>query len=144
MTLDDPAVVDFLRRNHRVFLFCRDEKKRPIGYAMHSVGFRDGRLYFATYTKSAKVRHLENNPEVACLVLGGEPGPWLSLHGTADVRSPTADEVDAMIGTQSPDARVPASVVASVRDRLLSGKRTFIRVAFDEVHDARLGDDHVR
>ena len=38
-----------------------------------------------------------------------------------------------MIGSSSPDTRVPDSVTAKVRDRLLSGKRIFLCIALDEV-----------
>jgi hypothetical protein len=81
-TLTDPAVVEFLRRNHRVFLFGRDQQRRPVGYAMRSIDYRGGQLFFATYAKSAKVGHFLADPEAACLVVGEHSGddqaPWIS------------------------------------------------------------------
>ena len=145
-TLTDPAVVEFLRRNHRVFLFGRDQQRRPVGYAMRSIDYRGGQLFFATYAKSAKVGHFLADPEAACLVVGEHSGddqaPWISVRGRAEIRFPTTEEVDVVIGSRSPDARVPDSVRAKVRDRLLSGKRTFICIAIDDVVAAGLEADH--
>jgi uncharacterized pyridoxamine 5'-phosphate oxidase family protein len=136
-TPDDPPLVDFLRRNHRAFLFCRDDEGRPIGYPMRSITYEPGRLYFTAYTKSAKVRHLITNPEAACVVLGGdhaaEGGPWASLHGRAEVYRPSPAEVEAMLDHGSPELRVAESMIADVHDRLLSGKRSFIRLDVDDV-----------
>jgi hypothetical protein len=140
LSLDAPNVVDFIRANHRAFLFCRDGARRPIGYAMRSVAYRSATrcLYFATYAKSAKVQHLRSAPEVACLI-GGDEG-WVSVGGLAHVYQPSAAEVDELIGESSPDQRVPESVVMNVRDRLLSGKRCFIGLTLTEVRAADLPD----
>ena len=140
LSLDSPDVVEFIRANHRVFLFCRDGARRPIGYAMRSVAYRAATraLSFATYAKSAKVQHLRSAPEVACLI-GGDEG-WVSASGFAHVYQPSAAEVNELIGDSSPDQRVPESVVAKVRDRLLSGKRCFIGLTLTEVRAADLPD----
>ena len=135
---DEPALVDFLRRNHRAFLFCRDEGGHPIGYAMRSITYEPRRLYFATYTKSAKVRHLLADPEVACVVVSedraGEGWPsWVSLQGRAEIYRPSPAEIETMLERSSPEVRVPDSVIAKVHDRLLSGKRSLIRLDVEEV-----------
>jgi uncharacterized pyridoxamine 5'-phosphate oxidase family protein len=136
--LDEPALVDFLRRNHRAFLFCRDEAGDPIGYAMRSITYEQAGLYFATYTKSPKVRHLLADPEVACVVMSedrvdeGWPS-WISLHGRAEVYRPSAMDIETMLAGSSTESRVSESVIAKVRDRLLSGKRSFIRLDVEEV-----------
>ncbi|MDT5127617.1 MAG: hypothetical protein QOH54_3261 [Mycobacterium sp.] len=136
--VEEPALVDFLRRNHRAFLFCRGEDDHPVGYAMHSITYEPGRLYFATYTKSAKVRHLLVDPEVACVVVSedracGDWPSWVSLQGRAEVYRPSPAEIDTMLERSSPEARVSDSVVAKVHDRLLSGKRSFIRLDVEAV-----------
>lgn len=142
--LDSPYVADFMTLNHRVFLFCRDDDGRPIGYAMRSIAYDAAThwLFFATYTKSAKVRHLRADPDVACLVLPDEPSgddtDWVSVRGTAEIYCPSATEIDAMIDTAQPDSRVPDAVAAKVKARLLSGKRSFIRLTLDEVRAAHL------
>jgi Pyridoxamine 5'-phosphate oxidase len=143
LSLDAPDVVDLIRANHRVFLFCRDGARRPIGYAMRSVAYRSATrcLYFATYAKSAKVQHLRSAPEVACLI--GDDEDWVSVCGLARVYQPAVAEVDELIGKSSPDQRVPESVVTKVRDRLLSGKRCFIGITLTEVRAADLPDRHV-
>lgn len=139
-SLDAPDVVDFIRANHRVFLFCRDGARRPIGYAMRSVAYRSATrcLYFATSAKSAKVQHLRSAPEVACLI--GDDEGWVSVGGLAHVYQPSAAEVDELIDESSPDQRVPDSVVTKVRDRLLSGKRCLIGLTLTEVRAADLPD----
>jgi Pyridoxamine 5'-phosphate oxidase len=140
LSLDAPDVAEFIRANHRVFLFCRDGARRPIGYAMRSVAYRSATrcLYFATYAKSAKVQHLRSAPEVACLISDDEE--WVSVGGVARVYQPSATEVDELIGERSPDERVPESVVTKVRDRLLSGKRCFIGLTLTEIRAADLPD----
>ena len=64
----------------------------------------------------------------------------ISVSGFAEVYQPSAAEVDELIGQSSPDQRVPDSVVAKVRDRLLSGKRCFIGLTLTEVRAADLPD----
>lgn len=142
LSLDAPDVVEFIRSNHRVFLFCRDGARHPIGYAMRSVAYRPATrcLYFATYAKSAKVQHLRSAPEVACLI--GDDEGWVSVCGLAHVSTPSAAEVDELIGESSPDQRVPESVVTKVRDRLLSGKRCFIGLKLTDIRAADLPDRH--
>lgn len=143
LSLDAPDVVEFIGANHRVFVFCRDGARRPIGYAMRSVAYRSAAhcLYFTTYAKSAKVQYLRSAPEVACLI--GDDGGWVSACGHASVYQPSAAEVDELIGESSPDQRVPESVVTKVRDRLLSGKRCFIGLTLTEVRAADLPDRRV-
>jgi Pyridoxamine 5'-phosphate oxidase len=142
-SLDAPDVVEFIQANHRAFLFCRDGGRRPIGYAMRSVAYRSATrcLYFATYAKSAKVRHMRSAPEVACLI--GDDEGWISVRGLAHVYQPSAAEVDEFIAKSSPDQRAPDSVVMKVRDRLLSGKRCFIGLSLTEIRAADLPDRHV-
>jgi hypothetical protein len=143
VSLDAPDVVEFIQANHRVFLFCRDGARRPIGYAMRSVAYRAATrcLYFATYAKSAKVQHLRSAPEAACLI--GDDEGWVSVCGVAHVYQPSAAEIDELIGESSPDQRVPESVVTKVRDRLLDGKRCFIGLTLTEIRAADLPDRHV-
>jgi uncharacterized pyridoxamine 5'-phosphate oxidase family protein len=132
----EATLVEFLRDNRRAFLFCRDESGRPIGYAMQSIRCDISSLYFSTYTKSPKVKHLRTNPAAACLILGGREGTdqaWASVRGTAEISAPSAEEIDELIGAGPPDGRVPDRVVAGVRDRLTTGKRCIIRLVIDEV-----------
>jgi|GEM_PF-1724664 len=141
-------LAEFVRQNRRAFLFCRDESGRPIGYAMQSIRYEPGSLYFSTYVKSPKVRHLRADPSVACIVMGQKDGTdaWVSVRGTAEVYRPSVEEIDLMIGAESADGRVPDRVMTTVRERMISGKRCLIRVALDEILTARLpdADDEVR
>jgi hypothetical protein len=139
-SLGAAGVAEFIGANHRAFLFCRDSARRPIGYPMRSVAYRPAThsLIFATYEKSAKVRYLRADPEVACLI--GDGAGWVSASGVARVYRPSAAEVDELIGVTSPDQRVPDSVVTKVRARLLSGKRCLIAVTLTELRAADLPD----
>lgn len=129
-----PSPLDaFLRDHHRAFLFCRDDAGNPIGYPMRTLTFDSGLLYFATYTKSAKVRHLRANPEAACVVTDEKGSSWVSVRGRAEVYRPSPEDVARLLGRSSPESRVPEGVIATVHERLLSGKRSFIRVDVDEV-----------
>jgi uncharacterized pyridoxamine 5'-phosphate oxidase family protein len=132
----EATLVEFLRENRRAFLFCHDESGRPIGYAMQSIRCDLTSLYFSTYTKSPKVKHLRANPAAACVVLSGQEGSdraWASVRGAAEIYQPSAEEIDELIGAGSPDGRVSDQVVASVRDRLTTGKRCLIRLVIGEV-----------
>ena len=142
LSLDAPDVAEFIGANHRVFLFCRDSARRPIGYAMRSVAYRPANraLFFTTYAKSAKVKHLRSAPEVACLI--GDDDGWVSVSGVARIYQPSVAEVDELIGERSPDHRVPDAVVTKVRDRLLSGKRCVIGLTLTEVRAAAIPDRH--
>jgi nitroimidazol reductase NimA-like FMN-containing flavoprotein (pyridoxamine 5'-phosphate oxidase superfamily) len=137
ITLDDPALVDFLRRNHRAFLFCRDECGHPIGYPMRSITYEPGRLYFSTYSKSAKTRHLLADPEAACLVTSEDTvrgaASWVSVQGRAQIYQPAQHELEMMLQRSSPEGRVPEAVVTKVRDRSLTGKRCFLRLDIEQV-----------
>ncbi|WP_234825440.1 MULTISPECIES: pyridoxamine 5'-phosphate oxidase family protein [Mycolicibacter] len=137
-------MVEFTRKHRRAVLFCRDDSGQPIGYAMHSIRAEPGNLYFSTYAKSAKVGHLRADPAVACILLSDQDANdtvWVSVRGVAEVYQPSKEEVDEMTGAGSSDHRVPDSVVAKVRDRLIDGKRSMIRVTLDEVCAARLTGD---
>ncbi len=117
---------------------------------MRTTAYGGGELLYTTYTKSAKVANIRARPEVACLVQSGpEPdASWVSVRGRAEISLPTRDEVDALMSSASSDARVPDAVMATVRDRLISGKRCIIRVAVNEIVATNLtaargsGSDH--
>lgn len=106
-----------------------------MGYAMLTVGYTDGHLLFTTYTKSAKVANLRAHPEVACVVMSDpqRDAAWVSLKGRAEMYQPSPAEVDELVPASSRDTRVPDSVVAKVRHRLLTGKRCIIRIKLHSV-----------
>lgn len=130
---DESMLATFLARNHRTFLFCRDDSGQPIGYAMRSITFHHGALYFTTYTRSAKVRRLTADPGVACVVLQEDGSGWVSLQGRAEVYRPDRDEIEKMLARSSPETKVSDEIIVKVHDRLRSGKRSFIRIVIEEV-----------
>ena len=134
-TAASPDVADFLGRHHRAFLFCRDAAGEPMGYAMRTIAYGAGELLFTTYAKSAKVANISARPEVACLVQSGpeQDASWVSVRGRAEIDLASREDIEALMGSVSADARVPDAVRATVTDRLISGKRCIIRVAVEEV-----------
>jgi hypothetical protein len=142
---DAVALLHFLERNRRSFIFCLDEARRPIGYAMNHLGYRDGELLFTTYRKSAKVGHLLADPQLTCTVTSEHPddaGRWVTLRGIALIYAPTADDIEVLMpASGSGDRRVAPEVGHKVRDRLLSGKRVLIRMAVTDVFAAYLSSE---
>jgi hypothetical protein len=128
------ALETLVGRTRRSFLFCWDDDGHPVGYAMTVMRCRDGALWFSTYTKSAKVKHLRVDPRACCLIVDGgiddAPMRWCSAGGTATVRAPLASEVDLMFEGFGDD-RVPEQVLEKVRDRMLSGRRSLIEMTID-------------
>jgi hypothetical protein len=128
------AIDDLLTRSRRAFLFCRDSGGRLLGYALHVTDHRQGSLFFTTYTKSAKVAHLRDDPRVCC-ILQDDEGPvlrWCSSEGTVVFIHPNEDEVEELFRSFPPDERLQPEVIRKVQTRLLEGKRIVMRVDLDE------------
>jgi hypothetical protein len=124
----------FVASTRRAVLFCRDDRGLPIGYPM-SIFLTEGTtLLFTTYAKSAKVARFEADPYVHVVVQsGGADEPtWLSFDGSLRVERPDGAQVDAMFERRTQDPRVPAAVTASVRARLVDGRRVLLRVVPSE------------
>jgi PPOX class probable F420-dependent enzyme len=123
----------FLSNHTRTMLVVLRADGSPTVYPMLGL-WRDEALWFNTYRRSAKMRHLERDPRVCCVVLSGDDElhpPAIVLRGEAEIMEP---------GTMLPlgpsgvsDVARPAGVtdgvVTKVADRVASAKRVLIRVS---------------
>lgn len=76
----------FLRPRHHVILVTFRSDGRPQLSPVTAGLDADGRLVVATYPQRAKVHNLRRNPAVAACVLSEDfDGPWVQVHGTAEV-----------------------------------------------------------
>src|SRR5262249_31948664 len=96
--------------------------------------YHEGALYLTTYRKSAKVRNLQADPRVACVVVTQDDDPdfrGIVLRGRAEFLSPGA----AM--PWAPDRPRPpgtgAEVARKVQTRVAEGRRVIVRVAPEEM-----------
>jgi hypothetical protein len=124
----------FLAENTQVYLVVRRPDGAPMGYPM--VGrWEDGGLEFSTYRKSAKVRHVERDDRVCCLVVPRDraaDGRVLAVWGRAAMADANRDRWQAALRGRDGDAvgiDVPAQVRAKVAERLASQKRGVLRVS---------------
>jgi hypothetical protein len=139
-------VAAHLEEHREVTLFCFDSGGHPIGYPMMITGVRGTELLFSTYSKSAKVRHMREDPRVAVLSVAADDPThlrWVSLRGTATIWQPTAEEIDLIFPLarsqgRMADGRVPDSVGPLVRQRTLEGKRAIVRVVPEDPADLRI------
>ena len=124
---------DFLRTHTRTFLLTIRPDGAPACHPMVGL-YRDGALFMTTYRKSAKVRNLEHEPRVACVVTTDDDAPVrqsVVLRGRAEVLPPGAG-MPWMAGDPRP-AGAGADVGRTVAARLAEGKRVVVRVVPDEV-----------
>jgi hypothetical protein len=89
-----------------------------------------GQLCFSTYRKSAKVRHLEADPSVCCVVLDGTAGA-LAIWGEAEFGTvPIERWNDVVDGARDDtDIAIPRDTAVRVADRLRTGQRVIVSVA---------------
>jgi hypothetical protein len=127
----------FLADNTQVYLVVRRADGAPMGYPM--VGrWADGGLEFSTYRKSAKVRFIERDEKVCCLVVPRDRAQdrrVLAAWGPAAIadasrerwrRAAEASGVDGSVGID-----VPEEVRRKVSSRLEAQKRVILRVDVD-------------
>lgn len=128
-----PEAEAFLRSHTRTFLVTIRPDGAPACHPM--VGwFREGALYMTTYRKSAKVRNLEREPRVACVVTTDDDASVrqsVVLRGRAEVLPPGATMPWAP-GDARP-AGAGADVGQKVAARLAEGKRIVVRIVPDDV-----------
>ncbi|MGH7822624.1 MAG: pyridoxamine 5'-phosphate oxidase family protein [Candidatus Binatia bacterium] len=135
-----PEAEEFLCNHPRAFLLTLRRDGSPTAHPMTAI-FRDGVLYFNTYRKSAKVRNIERDPRVSCLVTTSDDDPeprGVVLDGTAEVLP--GDALPSFAAEASPGAaRLPKErgvsegVLSRIEDRLRSGKRVLVRIRPERV-----------
>lgn len=135
-----PGVEAFLRNHPRAFLLTLRRDGSPTGHPMTAI-FRGGVLYFNTYRRSAKVKNIERDPRVSCLVttMDDDPEPrGVVLDGTAEILP--GDALPSFAAGSSPGAaRLPKErgvsegVLSRIEERLRSGKRVLVRITPERV-----------
>jgi hypothetical protein len=123
----------FLAHHTQVYLVVRRLDGKPMGYPM--VGrWEDGGLEFSTYRKSAKVRHIEHDHRVCCLVVPRDrtcDDRLLSVWGRAAMVDANRDRWRTALHSgegRAAGIAVPPEVRARVADRMASQKRGILRV----------------
>src|SRR5437660_12183485 len=94
------GLADLVEASRRAFLFCLDEQGRPIGYAMNVMQCARGALWFTSYTKAAKVRHLASNGHACVAVIDEQSASvrWCVAEGEAVVRRATPADLEFLFG----------------------------------------------
>ena len=132
-----PDVDAFLTNHTRTMLVTLRRDGSPTVHPMIGL-WRDGALWLNAYGRSAKVRNLERDPRVCCMVLAGEDQllpPAVVLRGEAEVMPPGT----ALPGGPIDDASVARprgvseGIVTKVADRVAMSKRLLVRVAPGEL-----------
>ena len=141
-----PEAEEFLRANARAFLLTLRRDGSPTGHPMTAI-VRDGVVYFNTYRKSSKVRNIERDPRVCCLVTTADDdgdARGVVIDGTAEiVAAETLDSLASNVNTGA--ARIPEErgvsegTLSRIGDRLRSGKRVLVRIVPDRVRTFGIG-----
>ena len=128
------AAEEFLHGHTRTFLVTVRPDGAPTCHPMVGL-YHGGALYMTTYRKSAKVRNLEREPRVACVVVTGDDDArfrGVVLGGRAELLPPGA----TMPWPERATAHVPgadADLGRAVAAKLAEGKRVVVRVVPEEV-----------
>jgi PPOX class probable F420-dependent enzyme len=123
----------FLDGHHRAFLVTLRPDGGPTAHPMGLIP-RDGRIYFNTYRKSAKVRNIERDPRACCLAASPDDDPdfaAVAVSGRAGVVP--AEAVPESLLTGGSSSAMGAEDLERVRARLRTGKRVYLEVHPDSV-----------
>src|ERR1700760_1231098 len=85
-----PDIAAFLASHRRAFLVTVTSDGHPTVHPLSLINSDDG-LFFNTYRKSAKVRNLRRDPQVACVVASADdddPFRAIEVVGMAEVVDP--------------------------------------------------------
>lgn len=83
---DRSGLEDFVRPRRRVLLLTTRGDGRPQASPVVAALAADGRLLVSTYPTRAKAANLRARPTCSAVVLSEDfDGPWVQLHGTAEV-----------------------------------------------------------
>jgi hypothetical protein len=128
-----PADLDaFLSQNTRTMLVVLRRDGSPTVYPMMGL-WREEALWLNTYRQSAKVRNLERDPRLCCMVLTGTgelKPPAVVLRGTAEIMPPgtAVPPLPPDGSTMTTPLGVSDGIVTRVADRVSTAKRVLIRV----------------
>jgi hypothetical protein len=128
-------VDEFLATHTRTMLVTLRPDGSPTIHPMVGL-WRDGALWFNAYRKSVKMRNIERDQRVCCLVLGGDDDlhpPAVVVHGRAQLLPPGTVMPGAAGLAPSAPSGVSSGMQRKVADRLQADKRGMFRVAPDRV-----------
>ena len=84
--VDREGLLEFLRARHKVILITTRADGRTQASPVTAGVDEAGRLVIATYPQRAKTVNARREPAVSACVLSDEfNGPWVQVHGTAEV-----------------------------------------------------------
>ncbi len=131
MTLPPDAEV-FLASHTRTMLVTLRADGSPTIHPMLGM-WSDGALWFNTYRKSVKVRNIERDPRVCCMVLSGTDElelPAVVIRGDAEIMPPgtTMPRLGAGAPVTAPTG-VTGGIVQKVATRIEENRRILLRVA---------------
>jgi PPOX class probable F420-dependent enzyme len=129
-----PEIDELLTEHTRTMLVTLRADGSPTIHPMVGL-WRDGALWFNTYRKSAKLRNIERDARVCCLVVTGDDDlspPAVVVHGRAELL-PGGTVMPSVPGAASVPAGVSRGIVQKVAARVESEKRTLFRVVPERV-----------
>jgi len=130
----DAAAISFFIEHPDCVLFCRDGRRRPLGYPMRITSLDGGVIHFTTYAKSAKVAHVKADPRILVISYRSDAEDavtWATASGRASIWSPTQQDL-GWIFSGNGDGRVPSGMSSHVSQRLLEGKRVMLSMPVDQ------------
>src|SRR5581483_11453607 len=125
-----PDVEEFLRTHTRTMLVTLRSDGSPTVHPMVGL-WGDDALWFNTYRKSVKVKNIERDPRVCCVVLGGDDElvrPAVVIHGNAEVMPPGTLMPTITDGSVPRPSQVSDAIVRKVSDRVKTSTRILVRV----------------
>jgi hypothetical protein len=88
--------------------------------------YNGGHMEFSTYARSQKVRDLQRNPVVCCLVAPPDGDRALMLHGTVELLAGHPEgSIEAAV---LPGVSVDPEIAETARARAATGKRVTLRL----------------
>jgi PPOX class probable F420-dependent enzyme len=134
MTPAGQLVDPFLRTHGRAFLVTRRADGAPTVHPMGLI-YREGTIFFNTYRRSAKVRNLQRDQRVSCLVASADDDPEfaaINVRGRAEVVDGSALPDSLLAGLPAGGPVMSEADLQRSRDRVTSGKRVYVRIVVDE------------
>ncbi len=129
--MTDEEVADFVRTQQSLQVATINRDGTPHLTTLWYGVLDEGQIVFETFTKSQKIKNLQRDPRIACLLEDGtsyETLRGVQINGTAELHDDPAEVKElakAVVAKQSPDA-TPDQIDAAAE--LMSAKRTAVVV----------------
>ncbi len=129
--MTDEEVADFVRTQQSLQVATINRDGTPHLTTLWYGVLDEGQIVFETFTKSQKIKNLQRDPRIACLLEDGtsyETLRGVQINGTAELHDDPAEVKElakAVVAKQSPDA-TPDQIDAAAE--VMSAKRTAVVV----------------